>query len=88
MSNFINRLFGRAPDSANVAKERLQMVLINDRANISKDTLEALKDELIQTIARYINIDANNVKINIEGTGRQQRLIADIPLRKPHQKSR
>ena len=43
--------------------------------------LDALKDELIAVISRHVEIDPSTVQIDIAHEGRQQRLIADIPLR-------
>jgi len=72
--------FGRKK-SANNAKERLQLVLIHDRTDLSPAQLDSLKDALIDTISRYIEIDPSAVNINIAHDGRSQRLVADIPLR-------
>ena len=81
MSNFLDRLFGRDQKSARQAKERMKLVLIHDRTDLSPASLEALKDELITVISRYIEIDPAAVEINVAQEGREQRLIADIPLR-------
>ncbi|HTX90134.1 MAG TPA: cell division topological specificity factor MinE [Anaerolineales bacterium] len=67
--------------SANNAKERLQLVLIHDRTDLTPSELDALKDELIETISRHIEIDPTAVSINVAQDGRAQRLVADIPLR-------
>ncbi|MGA2489583.1 MAG: cell division topological specificity factor MinE [Anaerolineales bacterium] len=67
--------------SANSAKERLQLVLIHDRTDLTPAELEALKDDLIETISRHIDIDPKAVNINVAQDGREQRLIADIPLK-------
>jgi len=67
--------------SAESAKERLQLVLVHDRTDITPAQLEALKDELLKAISRYIDIDPDAVRIGLERDGRSQRLIADIPLR-------
>ena len=72
--------FGRK-HSANSAKERLQLVLIHDRTDLTPAQLDALKDDLIDTISRYIEIDPAAVHIAVEHDGRSQRLMADIPLR-------
>ena len=71
----------RRKKSANSAKERLQLVLIHDRTDLTPTQLEALKDDLIETISRYIEIDPAAVSINVAQDGRAQRLVADIPLR-------
>jgi cell division topological specificity factor len=73
-------LFGRKK-SANNAKERLQLVLIHDRTDLTPTELEALKDDLIATISRHIDIDPMAVRINMAQEGREQRLVADIPLK-------
>ncbi len=67
--------------SASSAKERLQLVLIHDRTDLTPAQLGALKDDLIDTISRYIEIDPSAVNINVTHDGRSQRLMADIPLR-------
>jgi len=82
MSTILERLLGREPKSASQAKERLKLVLVHDRTNISPGVLEELKDELIQTISRHFDIDPTAVRIEMAQDGRQQRLIADIPLKK------
>ena len=80
MANFINRIFSQEPSSAEKAKDRLRLILINDRTDLSSATLESLKDDLIDVLSRYIQIDPKSMKINITQEGRQQRLVADIPI--------
>jgi len=72
-------LLGRKK-SANSAKERLRLVLIHDRTDLSPSELEALKDDLIGTISRHVEIDPMAVSIRMTQDGREQRLVADIPL--------
>lgn len=67
--------------SAVSAKERLQLVLVHDRTDLTPAELDVLKDDLIQTISRHIEIDPDAVQIGIERDGRSQRLVADIPLK-------
>jgi cell division topological specificity factor len=81
MANFLDRLINRQPKSAVQAKERLKFVLIHDRSEIPPGVIDLLKDEIIEVISRRIDIDADSVRIEMSQEGRQQRLIADIPLR-------
>jgi cell division topological specificity factor len=67
--------------SAHSAKERLQLVLIHDRTDLTASELTALKDEILQVISRHVDIDTGAVQIAVEHDGRSQRLVADIPLR-------
>ena len=83
MDNFISRIFSKEPSSADKAKERLRLVLINDRTDLSYDAMESLKDDLLDVLSRYIKIDAKSMRIDITQDGRQQRLIADIPIAGP-----
>ncbi len=80
MSNFIDRLLGRSPASAQMAKERLQFVLIHDRTDISPAVMEAMKDEIIAVISKHVNIDRSAVEINLTQQDRENRLVANIPL--------
>ena len=67
--------------SASSAKERLQLVLVHDRTDLMPAQLESLKDDLIKAISQYIEIDPEAVRIELEKDGREQRLVADIPLK-------
>jgi cell division topological specificity factor len=78
--SFLDKLFGRKT-SADSAKERLQLVLIHDRTDLTPAELDSLRDDLIATISRHVSIDAHNVQIDVEHDGRSQRLVADIPLK-------
>jgi cell division topological specificity factor len=73
--------FFKKKRSAESAKERLQLVLVHDRTDLTPAQLESLKDELLTAISRYIDIDPEAVQIGLERDGRSQRLVADIPLR-------
>ncbi len=81
MANFFERLFGRAaPTSANAAKERLQLVLIHDRTDISQAVMDQIKDEIIAVISKHVNIDRTGVDVKLSQTNRQNKLIVNIPL--------
>ncbi len=79
--SFFKKVFGNEKKSAQSAKERLQLVLTHDRTDITPAQLEALKDELIEVISRHISIDPSAVNIDIAREGREQRLVADIPIK-------
>ena len=77
--NFFDRISGKK--SARSAKERLQLVLIHDRTDLTQAVVDALKNELIEVISRHIEIDPAGVQINVSNEGREQRLVANIPLK-------
>ena len=85
MADWFMRVSRRAR-SAKKAKDRLKLVLIHDRTNLTSDTLEQLKVDLLDAISRHVAIDRNAVKIRITHDGREQKLIANIPLLTVEQK--
>ncbi len=80
MSDWLKKLTGQT-SSANEAKERLKLVLIHDRTDINPEVLEQLKDDLLKTISHHISIVPESVTITMLHEGREQRLVADIPLK-------
>src|SRR5688500_15089315 len=72
MANFLERLFGRGTaNSANAAKERLQLVLIHDRTDISQAVMDQIKDEIIAVISKHVSIDRTGVDVNLSQMNRQ-----------------
>lgn len=72
--------------SKNKAKERLHLVLMQDRANVSADFLEMMKQEIIDVIKKYIEVEENEIdvrltnEINEDGTTGAPSLYANIPI--------
>ena len=75
-----------APHSKEAAKERLHLVLMQDRANVSADFLELMKQEIIEVIKKYIDIDEGAIDVrltnkeNEDGTNGAPALYANIPI--------
>jgi cell division topological specificity factor len=86
MASLVEKLFGKSKASANHAKERLHLVLIHDRTDLSPEDLKQLKDRLIEVISDYVEIDASQTEIEIAVKGREQSLIANIPLKSPRKR--
>jgi cell division topological specificity factor len=80
MNSFFDRITGRKRSARN-AKERLQLVLVHDRTDMTQIEMEALRDDILAVISRHVNIDPDGVHIDLQRDGREQRLVADIPLR-------
>jgi cell division topological specificity factor len=80
MAEWMKQISGNKKQSAYDAKERLKLVLIHDRTELTPDELEKMKNELLEVISRHVEIDVNAVHITMKQEGREQRLTADIPL--------
>jgi cell division topological specificity factor len=79
MKRVVDRFRGKQ-QSASKAKERLQLVLIHDRTDLSPGQIESMRDEIIEVITRHVNIDRSAVQITVQQEGREQYLLAEIPI--------
>ncbi len=72
--------------SKDAAKERLHLVLMQDRANVSADFLDLMKQEIIEVIKKYIEVDESAIDVrltnkqNTDGTTGAPALYANIPI--------
>ncbi len=84
--NLMDALF-KKKSSSDVAKDRLKLVLVSDRANCSPEIMEMIKNDIIQVISKYMIIDAEGLDIQItqletEGNnGNVPALYANIPIK-------
>lgn len=60
--NFLTSFFNKQA-SKDIAKERLKLVIIHDRANVSPELLELIKNEILKAIQKYIVIDDKLLEI-------------------------
>jgi cell division topological specificity factor len=79
-------LFNKKQQSKNVAKDRLKLVLVHDRANCSTEVLEMLKNDIMKVLSRYMDIESDELDIQITQTlsdtnERVPVLIANIPFK-------
>ncbi|MCD8020611.1 MAG: cell division topological specificity factor MinE [Clostridiales bacterium] len=79
--------FFRKKSSGNTAKDRLKLVLVSDRSNCSPETMEMIKNDIIEVISKYMEIDTQGLDIQItqpeseEGNGTDPALYANIPIK-------
>lgn len=73
--------------SGDIAKDRLKLLLVSDRANCSPEIMEKIKNDIIQVISKYMEIDAEGLDIQITQTesegnnGNVPALFANIPIK-------
>lgn len=90
MMNFFKKLGKNSKqvnnNSKDAAKERLHLVLMQDRANVSADFLELMKQEIIDVIKKYIDVDEREIDVRLtnkengDGTTGAPALYANIPI--------
>lgn len=86
--DFFGLFKNRKKGSGNAAKERLQFVLVHDRADVSPEFLDKLKGEILDVISKYIEIDREEFDMTVTRTKSEDgervvpALVANIPISK------
>jgi cell division topological specificity factor len=83
LKEFIDKLLRRQPASAATAKERLQLVLAHDRSDLNPELLEQMRREILEVVARYVEIDVAEGDVSLETEDRVTALVANLPIRRP-----
>lgn len=83
----LSKIFGRKKSSKDLAKDRLKLVLVHDRANVSPDFLESIKDEIMKVLEKYMDVGDTGLDIHIttaqseDGRSEVPALTANIPIK-------
>lgn len=80
--DLINKFFKEETSSKDRAVERLRLVLVHDRANVAPGLMEMLKEELIEVISKYMDIDEDAMEVTLSSGELSASLIANIPVKR------
>jgi cell division topological specificity factor len=74
------------PTPKEVAKDRLKLILIHDRGEIAPHIIEKIREEILEVISKYIDIQVDDVEISVNKNGDEEgentsALIANIPIK-------
>jgi cell division topological specificity factor len=72
---------GRDSSSGQQARDRLTVVLMHDRADISPGMMENMKHDIIEVIKKYVDIDESQIDLALENEADSVALVANIPIR-------
>jgi cell division topological specificity factor len=83
MDDVIEMLFSwnRNPNSRENAKRRLKLIIAHDRASINTDVLDSMREEILEVVARYVDVDRDEMEFSLENSQRMTALIANLPIR-------
>ena len=83
MINLLMKIFGKSERSSReIARDRLKVVLIHDRANISPEVMDHLRSDIIRVISNYMEINQRDMEITLANDEDSVALVANIPVNK------
>ncbi|BAL84106.1 putative cell division topological specificity factor [Selenomonas ruminantium subsp. lactilytica TAM6421] len=80
MLDALMKIFGKKEQSGKIAHDRLKVVLIHDRANISPEVMDNLKNDIIKVISNYMEINQHDMEISLANDDDSVALVANIPV--------
>ena len=83
LERFLEMLFpwNNNSNSRNEAKSRLKLIIAHDRASINPDIMQAMRQEILDVVARYVEVDREEVEFSLPHDRRLTSLTANLPIR-------
>ncbi|MEM8721839.1 MAG: cell division topological specificity factor MinE [Cyanobacteria bacterium P01_G01_bin.39] len=68
-------------DSRDHAKSRLKLIIAHDRASINPDMMKAMREEILEVVARYVEVNREEMEFSLSNDQRMTSLTANLPIR-------
>ena len=82
LREIINKVLRIQQSSAVTARERLQLVLAHDRCDLSPELLDKMRQEILEVVAKYVEIDLEEGAVCLETEDRMTALVANLPIKR------
>lgn len=93
-TDFYNTILGffrqtekKEENAKDVACNRLRVVLMQDRTNLTPELLQRMRQELIELLSKYVEMDKDALELNFEQEGNQMALMLSIPVLRAKEES-
>lgn len=93
-TDFYNKVLGffrqtekKEESAKDVACNRLRVVLMQDRTNLSPELMERMRQELVDLLSKYVEMDKEALELNFEQEGSQMALMLSIPVLRAKEES-
>jgi len=83
INRFLEMIFpwNNNANSKDHAKSRLKLIIAHDRASINSDMLTAMREEILDVVARYVEVDREEMEFSLSNDQRMTSLTANLPIR-------
>ena len=81
MIDLLKWAINRQEKSKDSARRRLQVILLLDRVRIAPERMEALRQDILQTVSNYLVVDESSVAIEMQRLGQAVVLVSNIQVR-------
>jgi cell division topological specificity factor len=81
MLGFLRRFLGEK-SSGQTACKRMQLILMHDRVDITPDIMEAIKNDIIKALSRYMEIDNRSIKVDLEQGKEFMALVSNVQIKR------
>ncbi|MGV2831178.1 cell division topological specificity factor MinE [Myxosarcina sp. GI1(2024)] len=68
-------------NSRNNAKNRLKLIIAHDRASINPEMMTSMREEILEVVARYVDVDREEMEFTLSNDRRTTALTANLPIR-------
>ena len=80
LAQTFKELFYRRPKSADVAAERLKIILAHERRGVNAPLMEQMKEEIIKVVSRFVEVDSSHIEVRLTDEADIEMLEVTVPF--------